>query len=89
MRVRINRHHGAETVVRGNFGEHNGGAAFEAADLDDGAARGNAGGEIAKEASFVFKKEAGNVLRGKAGVLDNLFEVRRQRIQVRPFRERK
>jgi len=56
--VRVDCDDFARAVVGGDGGEHGGGAALEAADLDDGAGGGDERGEGAEEARFGFGEEA-------------------------------
>jgi len=82
VRVRVNGDHRAEAVISGDLREHHCGPAFEAAYFDDSSLGGKTGSETAEEASFVFEEEAGHGLCRDPSVVDDLFEILWQWVQV-------
>jgi hypothetical protein len=75
--VGINGDNRAEAVVRGDLGQHDRGAPLKAANFDDHAFRGSAGGEETEEAGLLFRKMSRNLLTGLPGLVEDSGEVRR------------
>ena len=77
--MRIDRHHGAQPVMRGDGREHHRGFALEAANLNDRSARRHACRQHAQESRFVFAEETGRPLCELPGFFDNRIEIRWKR----------